>query len=89
MFRPQMIAAKLLTMVAALFFLGVEINPSAAVVLIIIFQLIIGVAGGCGSVYRTHLSMATEESERSKAFGISMLATAIGSIVGPCKCLIN
>lgn len=80
-----MILGELLTMVAALFFFGVEWNPGAAVVLLIIFQLIIGVAGGCGSVYRTHLSMATAESERSKAFGYSMLATAIGSIIGPCK----
>uniref|UniRef100_A0AC34F8H3 Major facilitator superfamily (MFS) profile domain-containing protein n=1 Tax=Panagrolaimus sp. ES5 TaxID=591445 RepID=A0AC34F8H3_9BILA len=83
--KPQMIAAKVLTIFAAFFYFGIELNFKAAVVLLIIFQALCGIAGGFGSVYRTHMSMATAESERAKAFGLAMFASAIGSIVGPRK----
>uniref|UniRef100_A0A914PDL7 Uncharacterized protein n=1 Tax=Panagrolaimus davidi TaxID=227884 RepID=A0A914PDL7_9BILA len=63
--KPHLIVAEFLTIIAAFFYMGIELNVNVAVILIIIFHALRGIAGGFGSVYRTHMSMATAESERA------------------------
>uniref|UniRef100_A0A914PZB2 Major facilitator superfamily (MFS) profile domain-containing protein n=1 Tax=Panagrolaimus davidi TaxID=227884 RepID=A0A914PZB2_9BILA len=81
--RPAMIIGKFITILAALAYLFVEVFQSFHVVLFIAFEFLLGTSSGICSVFRTHIAMASTEADRSKAFGITQLATASGFVVGP------
>uniref|UniRef100_A0A914YVB2 Major facilitator superfamily (MFS) profile domain-containing protein n=1 Tax=Panagrolaimus superbus TaxID=310955 RepID=A0A914YVB2_9BILA len=81
--KPPLIIAKALMIGATFVYLAVEWNTKAALYLLIAYQLIMGTASGFGNVYRTHIAMATQESERSRGYGLGMLSNSLGTILGP------
>ena len=72
---------------SAFLYLGIELDVQLAAILFLLYEFLMGISMGLTSVYRTHIAMASAEHERSKAFGLTMLATSIGFLVGPCKLL--
>ena len=85
LFRPAMLIGKTVAISAALAYLFVEVFQSFHVILFIAFEFLLGSSSGICSVYRTHIAMASTEADRSRAFGITQLATASGFVVGPRK----
>uniref|UniRef100_A0AC34PYM5 Major facilitator superfamily (MFS) profile domain-containing protein n=1 Tax=Panagrolaimus sp. JU765 TaxID=591449 RepID=A0AC34PYM5_9BILA len=81
--KPSMISAKILVILAAFCFCFMGIFPSAYIIFFIVFEFVLGVATGTGSVYRTHVAMASTEADRSKAYASTQLSMAIGMIAGP------
>lgn len=80
-----MISAKILVILAAFCFCFMGIFPIVYIIFFIIFEFVLGVATGTGSVYRTHVAMASTEIDRSKAYASTQLCMAIGMIAGPRK----
>uniref|UniRef100_A0AC34GSP6 Major facilitator superfamily (MFS) profile domain-containing protein n=1 Tax=Panagrolaimus sp. ES5 TaxID=591445 RepID=A0AC34GSP6_9BILA len=81
--KPPLIIAKVLMIIGTFVYLAVEVDKKAALYLLIAYQLIMGTASGFGNVYRTHIAMATQESERSRGYGLGMLSNSLGTILGP------
>uniref|UniRef100_A0A914QEF0 Major facilitator superfamily (MFS) profile domain-containing protein n=1 Tax=Panagrolaimus davidi TaxID=227884 RepID=A0A914QEF0_9BILA len=81
--KPCLIVGKILVIVSAFLYLGIELDAKLAAVLFLLYEFLMGISMGLTSVYRTHIAMASAEHERSKAFGLTMLATSIGFLVGP------
>lgn len=63
----------------------IEIWVSLVIILFFIFNIVEMTALGFCSVYRTHISMNTKDSERSKAFGMASFAGTIAFVIGPRK----
>uniref|UniRef100_A0AC34FHE0 Major facilitator superfamily (MFS) profile domain-containing protein n=1 Tax=Panagrolaimus sp. ES5 TaxID=591445 RepID=A0AC34FHE0_9BILA len=78
-----LLAGKILVILSAFLYLGIELDAKLAAILFLLYEFIMGISMGLSSVYRTHIAMASAEHERSKAFGLTMLATSIGFLVGP------
>ncbi|KAE9549354.1 hypothetical protein FO519_007429 [Halicephalobus sp. NKZ332] len=81
--KPSMILGKIVGVIGSTLYLFIEVYSSAAIVLFFIFDILHGIAGGMMSVFRTHIAMNSLESERAKAFGLTMLASAVGFMIGP------
>uniref|UniRef100_A0A7E5A199 MFS domain-containing protein n=1 Tax=Panagrellus redivivus TaxID=6233 RepID=A0A7E5A199_PANRE len=81
--KPPLITGKVISIIAACIYLIIQLKTSAALILFLLFDIFNGIASGFSSAYRTHISMASKENERSKAFGLSMFASSLGLILGP------
>uniref|UniRef100_A0AC35EZ62 Major facilitator superfamily (MFS) profile domain-containing protein n=1 Tax=Panagrolaimus sp. PS1159 TaxID=55785 RepID=A0AC35EZ62_9BILA len=83
--KPALIISRILAIFSTFIYFGIELNSKSAIYLMIAYQLLMGISFGFGNVYRTHIAMATKESERSKGYGLSNLSYSLGTILGPCK----
>uniref|UniRef100_A0A914P5S0 Uncharacterized protein n=1 Tax=Panagrolaimus davidi TaxID=227884 RepID=A0A914P5S0_9BILA len=81
--KPALIISRILAIFSTFIYFGIELNSNSAVYLMIAYQLLMGISFGFGNVYRTHIAMATKESERSKGYGLSNLSYSLGTILGP------
>uniref|UniRef100_A0A914QHT8 Major facilitator superfamily (MFS) profile domain-containing protein n=1 Tax=Panagrolaimus davidi TaxID=227884 RepID=A0A914QHT8_9BILA len=78
--KPPLIIAKALMIAATFIYLAVELDKKSALYFLIAYQLIMGISTGFGNVYRTHIAMATQESERSRGYGLGMLSGSLGTM---------
>uniref|UniRef100_A0AC34GVG6 Major facilitator superfamily (MFS) profile domain-containing protein n=1 Tax=Panagrolaimus sp. ES5 TaxID=591445 RepID=A0AC34GVG6_9BILA len=81
--KPALIISRILAICSTFIYFGIELNSTTAIYLMIAYQLLMGISFGFGNVYRTHIAMATKESERSKGYGLSNLSYSLGTIIGP------
>uniref|UniRef100_A0A7E4W8M5 MFS domain-containing protein n=1 Tax=Panagrellus redivivus TaxID=6233 RepID=A0A7E4W8M5_PANRE len=81
--KPPLITGKLLNIFATCLYLLIEVKSSAAMFLFLFYDIFHGISAGFSSAYRTHISMASKEHERSRAFGLSMFAGSLGFLLGP------
>uniref|UniRef100_A0AC34RKY6 Major facilitator superfamily (MFS) profile domain-containing protein n=1 Tax=Panagrolaimus sp. JU765 TaxID=591449 RepID=A0AC34RKY6_9BILA len=72
--KPSMIAAKVLAIISAVIYLLIEVITSVELGLFIASEIIHGISMGLMSVFRTYVAMNSTETDRSKAFGITMFA---------------
>uniref|UniRef100_A0A914Y6X7 Major facilitator superfamily (MFS) profile domain-containing protein n=1 Tax=Panagrolaimus superbus TaxID=310955 RepID=A0A914Y6X7_9BILA len=81
--KPALIISRILAICSTFIYFGIEFNATSAIYLMIAYQLLMGISFGFGNVFRTHIAMATKESERSKGYGLSNLSYSLGTIIGP------
>ena len=83
--RPQLIIGNFIAIIAVFAYFFVEFDFTSTTGLFITYNLLMGVGFGFLSVYRTFIAMETKEDERSKGFGIVLMAEAMGLFFAPCK----
>ncbi|KAE9554531.1 hypothetical protein FO519_002235 [Halicephalobus sp. NKZ332] len=81
--RPQLIVGNFVAITAVFAYFFVEFDFTSTTGLFVTYNLLMGVAFGFLSVYRTFIAMETKEEERSKGFGIVLMAEAVGLLFAP------
>uniref|UniRef100_A0AC34PWJ2 Uncharacterized protein n=1 Tax=Panagrolaimus sp. JU765 TaxID=591449 RepID=A0AC34PWJ2_9BILA len=81
--KQALLLGKILALFSAICYMFIEVWVSLVIVLFFLFNIIEMTALGFCSVYRTHIAMNSQDSERSKAFGITSFAGSIAFVIGP------